>query len=439
MHKTTPRDAGVAKHRKYLVERQLPPLTGYIRWFEYVEAYWCYIDIDLEPQWLTAYSRWIDDGYTFVASTYEDEIPHLPKQVPRKVGQPGQSKRQPQTQPQLAESPLHLYALDVDDLLDFTEADILAAWDLRVQTCGSREAAAELYALYRVLESFDEVYAGPTAYLEHPDVIAIFVAAETGAETDVQIDGSAKCLPGDSDVTETQPADGLTLSDIRKLSLVELKLAWANRPDSFASLEAAAETLATLRAVTSQELGTPNYRQLMAHALIQELEDSLPLEGAREPTASPAVELELLNTDRRAVRMQASVVRQGQSSFRAAMLERYGAQCVITGCRIDTLLEAAHIIPYRGDQSHDELNGLLLRVDIHRLFDAHLISIDPKTLTVELAYALSDETYQDLQGKRLFIFSPKPRLLFLDVHYRQFMAVSRHSILNRTRELPTIS
>lgn len=438
MLKTSPRVTGVAKRRKYLVGHRLPSLTGYNRWFEYVEAYWSYIDTDLELQWLTVYSRWIDDSHTLVASTLEDEIPHLPERVSRKVGPPGQSKRQPQ--PQLAEAPLHLYALDVDDLLDFTEADIFAAWDLRVQTCGSREAAAELYALYRVLEGIDEFYAGSTAYLEHPDVVAIFVAAETGAGTDVQIDGSAKCVPGDSEVlTETQSADGLTLWDIRKLSLAELKLAWANRPDSFASLEAAAETLAALRAVNSQEFGTPNYRQLMGHALIQELEYSLPLEGARVPIPSPAVELELLNTDRRAVRIQASVVRQGQGNFRAAMLERYGAQCVITGCRIDTLLEAAHIIPYRGDQSHDELNGLLLRVDIHRLFDAHLISINPKTLTVELACALSDETYQDLQGKRLFVFSPKPRVLYLEVHHRQFMAVSRYSILDRSRESPSIS
>jgi predicted restriction endonuclease len=107
-------------------------------------------------------------------------------------------------------------------------------------------------------------------------------------------------------------------------------------------------------------------------------------------------------------------------SFRAAMMDRYGGQCVITGCKIDTLLEAAHIMPYRGNQSDDELNGLLLRVDIHRLFDAHLISINPFTLSVELAGCLNDEAYQAIEGKRLFVFSPKPRALFLEAHYQLF-------------------
>jgi hypothetical protein len=411
------------KGRTYPTKYRLPSLTGYIRWFEYVEAYWSYTDIDHECQWLVAYSKWINEGQTLVSSTLEGEIPYFPESKPYKFGQPGQPKRQPL--PQLVEAPRYLYALDVDDLLDFTEADILAAWEFRAQTCGSIEATAELYALYRVFKGTDEFYAGSTAYLEHPDVVTNFVAAEVGAGAAVPIDGVLTCVPDEPEVpSETHAADGLTLGDTRKLSLAELKLAWANRPDSFASLEAAAETLATLRAVNSKEFSTPNYRQLMDHALIQELEDSLPHEGARAPTPSPAVELELLHIDRRAVRIQASVVRQGQGNFRAAMLERYGAQCVITGCKIDTLLEAAHIIPYRGDQSHDELNGLLLRVDIHRLFDAHLISINPKTLTVELASTLIDETYQVLQGKRLFTFSPKPRGLYLEVHHQQFRTAS---------------
>lgn len=402
MLKTSQRFHGVAKRKKNLVERRIPTFNAHNHWVEYVNAYWTYSDSDFELQRIAAYKHWVEDGHTFCQSTYENDIPHLLNHPPHKAGQPGQPKTQPK--PPLPQSPPHLYALEVDDLLDFTEADILAAWNLRTQTCGSLEAAAELYALYRVLDGTDEVYAGFIAYLEHPDVVAIFISSEVSSEI--------------------LTTDGLTLRDIRDLSLTEMTLAWANRPDSFASLEAAAETLANLRAVNSQSFGAPNYRLLLAHDLIKELEDSLPLEKANAPAPSPLVELQVLSTDHREMRIQTSVVRHGQGNFRVALFKRYNAKCVITGCTIDTLLEAAHIIPYRGDHSHDVLNGLLLRVDIHRLFDAHLISINPQTLTVELASALNDDAYKNLHGKRLFVFSPKPRTLYLDAHHRKFIALS---------------
>lgn len=392
--------------RKKQVKRQLPSLRGYRRWLEYVEAYQSYTDQERESQW---------HGHTLAVSTFTDKISYIAASTPNIAGH----ICQPLTLPE--EAPRHLYILDVDDLLDFTEADIIAAWDFRAQTCGSSEAAAELYALYRVLIGVDDFYTGSTTYLGHPDVVAIFEIAQDGHEAVIQVDDSFTDVSNELDISiESERGIGLTLEYVRKLSTAELKTAWGNRPDSFASLEAAAETLAILRAANSREFGSANYRRLMDHALIKDLEDSLPLEGAQTPAPSPTVELELLKVDRRTVYSRASVVRSGQASFRAAMMARYGAQCVITGCKIDTLLEAAHIIPYRGDQSDDERNGLLLRVDIHRLFDAHLISINPLALTVELSSSLSDEAYEILRGKRLFAFSPKPRTLFLEAHYQQF-------------------
>lgn len=361
------------------------------------------------------------DGDTWNASTLTYEVAHLPTSASHKADQTDQPDFPPK--PHLEEAPRHLFILDVDDLLDFTEADIMAAWHFRTQSCGSSEAAAELYALYRVLIGADDVYAGPTAYLEHPDVVAIFEIAEERPEAAIQIEESLANVSNDLDMpVESERDSGLTLDDVRKLSLAELKVAWSSRPDSFASLEAAAATLANLRALNSREPIPINHRHWMDHALIKDLEDSLPLEGAQALPPSPTSELELLRIDQRTVRTQVSVVRTGQVNFRARMMARYGAQCVITECKIDTLLEAAHIIPYRGDQSDDELNGLLLRVDIHRLFDAYLISINPQTHTVELANSLSDETYLSLKGKRLFVFSPKPRRLFLEAHYKQFRA-----------------
>ncbi|WP_328824484.1 HNH endonuclease signature motif containing protein [Pseudomonas arcuscaelestis] len=106
------------------------------------------------------------------------------------------------------------------------------------------------------------------------------------------------------------------------------------------------------------------------------------------------------------------------------MFQRYGGACCITGCKVDTLLEAAHIIPYRGDQTDDVSNGLLLRVDLHRLFDAHLVTINPVTFEVEVTSTIEDEGYRAYHGKRLFRFSPKPRVLFLETHYAAYQRVA---------------
>lgn len=71
--------------------------------------------------------------------------------------------------------------------------------------------------------------------------------------------------------------------------------------------------------------------------------------------------------------------RQGQPEFRIRLLEAYESRCVITGCNAEEALEAAHIKPYRENQNNAFSNGLLLRADIHTLFDLNLIAIDTDT------------------------------------------------------------
>ncbi len=314
--------------------------------------------------------------------------------------------------------PWHLYALQVEDLLEFTTDDLVQAWACRSQSCGSKEAAAEMYALVRVLEGIDEYYAGASAYISHPEVVAIFAVADQEELTDQE---EATVAPVHVPDAANSDAAGLTLAAVSELTVDELRKAWDNRPESFASLEAAAETLAILRSLTAEAPEKPSYRRMLQHELVLELEDVLPSEvQAQAPAAAPAAELALLTVDRRAVRSQVAVIRPGQGNFRTAMLERYGAECCITGCTVDTLLEAAHIIPYRGDQTNDVTNGLLLRVDLHRLFDAHLVTINPRSLTVEVASSVNDAGYQAYHGKRLFALSPKPRILFLEAHYQAY-------------------
>lgn len=68
-------------------------------------------------------------------------------------------------------------------------------------------------------------------------------------------------------------------------------------------------------------------------------------------------------------------LRQGQPAFRNALMDAYERRCAITGCMIEVVLEAAHISPYLGEHTNHVTNGLLLRADIHTLFDRGLIKV----------------------------------------------------------------
>lgn len=106
-------------------------------------------------------------------------------------------------------------------------------------------------------------------------------------------------------------------------------------------------------------------------------------------------------TDAREKVLRAIAARQGAPEFRRQLLRNYGARCVVTGCDVEATLEAAHIVPYKGKETDHETNGLLLRADIHTLFDRGLLSIDPKNLTVVVHDSLLASQYGELQGRPL--------------------------------------
>ncbi|MGA3683109.1 HNH endonuclease [Pseudomonas graminis] len=96
----------------------------------------------------------------------------------------------------------------------------------------------------------------------------------------------------------------------------------------------------------------------------------------------------------------ASIVRRkGQSKFRSTLLRAYNYRCAVTGCEIEALLEAAHIVPYQGADTNVVSNGLLLRADIHTLFDLGLCWVDPTKLVVKLAEGLEGSEYEALRDQ----------------------------------------
>lgn len=95
------------------------------------------------------------------------------------------------------------------------------------------------------------------------------------------------------------------------------------------------------------------------------------------------------------------VVRQGQAEFRERLLARYGGRCAVSGCRVAAVLEAAHVTPYLGPRTNHPSNGLLLRADLHTLFDLGLLAIDAASLTVLVAPALDGTEYEAFRGSPL--------------------------------------
>lgn len=69
--------------------------------------------------------------------------------------------------------------------------------------------------------------------------------------------------------------------------------------------------------------------------------------------------------------------RLGQGAFRILVTDIYHRRCAVTGERTLPALEAAHIRPYGDGGEHEARNGLLLRRDIHSLFDAGYVTVTP--------------------------------------------------------------
>lgn len=100
-----------------------------------------------------------------------------------------------------------------------------------------------------------------------------------------------------------------------------------------------------------------------------------------------------LNQSRRA--------RKGQRRLRLKLLQLYENKCAITGYAPTEVLEAAHISSHSTSGINHSDNGLLLRADIHSLFDSNLLRICPDNLTVLIDSSLKNTPYWKLQGKHL--------------------------------------
>ena len=85
--------------------------------------------------------------------------------------------------------------------------------------------------------------------------------------------------------------------------------------------------------------------------------------------------------------------RKAQDVFRDSLMAAYSGSCCVTRYDAPDALQGAHILSYSGRSSQVPQNGLLLRADIHLLFDRHLLSIEPDRLCVRVSRRIRDTAY----------------------------------------------
>ena len=98
--------------------------------------------------------------------------------------------------------------------------------------------------------------------------------------------------------------------------------------------------------------------------------------------------------------------RLGQGSFRVLVTDAYDNRCAMTGERTRPVLQAAHIRPYAQDGEHRLDNGLLLRSDLHTLFDEGYLTIGPDDRRIVVSKRIREEfengrAYYALHGLRI--------------------------------------
>ena len=99
--------------------------------------------------------------------------------------------------------------------------------------------------------------------------------------------------------------------------------------------------------------------------------------------------------------------RLGQGGFRVVVTDVYGRRCAVTKERTLPALDAAHIRPFHTGGVHEASNGLLLRKDIHSLFDRGYVTVTP-SLDFEVSGSIREEfengrDYYDLHGTKIIV------------------------------------
>lgn len=171
---------------------------------------------------------------------------------------------------------------------------------------------------------------------------------------------------------------------------------------------------ATLRSLTTQPKSQHSIRPLDWDKFLQALNPNARrgLAAFDDPMDSPS--------GHRSTRTR---VRIGQAKFRRKLFDQFGSNCAFSGeCHPDSL-DAAHLYSYAELGEHQSHGGLLIRKDLHRLFDLGLIVISPDTLCIKLSEELVKcKQYAELDGVPLKVNVHAKAKSWLEKHFKHHSA-----------------
>ncbi|WP_298991819.1 HNH endonuclease [uncultured Pseudokineococcus sp.] len=172
---------------------------------------------------------------------------------------------------------------------------------------------------------------------------------------------------------------------------------------------------ATLRAACLQPKSQHSIRQMNHGALwqhVEKLAGAAPLrllEDAAKRAAPQGHRRTMVRT------------RLGQGAFRRSLIQRFGSLCALTGPAPLHALEAAHLYSYAETGEHRAGGGLLLRKDVHRLFDLGLLALQPDRRSVSVHPDLhAFPVYRALEGTTPFVDLSTAELTWLRRHWYQW-------------------
>lgn len=161
--------------------------------------------------------------------------------------------------------------------------------------------------------------------------------------------------------------------------------------------------------------------------------------GAANSGAALAATIELTfdisaPVDERRKEESERTIREGARVFKEALMLNWNRRCAITGTAVASALDGAHIYRYLGPKTNHPTNGLLLRADVHRLFDKHLLSLryEGGRLAVVCSSLIAASEYAGFQDVALPndpAAWPDPRLI--GYHYSLFLAREKRRLDGR--------
>jgi putative restriction endonuclease len=183
-------------------------------------------------------------------------------------------------------------------------------------------------------------------------------------------------------------------------------------------------------AVFRQTVKKPAKYRVLGLAMVDDYEAGyFQLEGFDDEgisvSAEPAKIDEVPDFDPNSVRdgrekiMTAINKRRGGKKFRKSLIEAYSGRCAMTGCITLETLQAAHIKPYMGVETNHVQNGMLLRSDIHDLFDCRKVAVDTNNWRWIVHTSVTDPIYRMYHGSTLYLpvdDDKKPSKVALDEH-----------------------